>query len=141
MLAGTAGGPAGAGLLKTEVFSDSADRGEEKEKRIRDYELCTKHLFRQKGRQKKFFSSFSVDNVYNFVQNFGKTAIFHTIALWITFLRKILFVNNSLLHFQNLCTLLICKWNLKLYLTWIFRKSEAVLGAICEQILKFIGNA
>ena len=129
------------GLFKSRgVFGQRRSRGGKGEKDT-DYELCTKHLFRQKGRQKKFFSSFSVDNVYNFVQNFGKTAIFHTIAWWITFLRKILFVNNSLLHFQNLCTLLICKWNLKLYLTWIFRKSEAVFGAICEQILKFIGNA
>lgn len=138
MLAGTAGYRQVRAFLKAEVFSDSADRGEEKDT---DYELCTKHLFRQNGSRKKFFSSFSVDNVYNFVQNFGKMAIFHTIALWITFLRKILFVNNFLLHFQNLCTLLICKWYLKLYLTWIFQKSAAVFYAICEQILKFIGNA
>ena len=140
MLAGTAGDRQVRAFLKAEVFSDSADRGEEKEKRIRTMSCAQNICSGRKGDRRSFFS-FSVDNVYNFVQNFGKTAIFHTIALWITFLRKILFVNNFLLHFQNLCTLLICKWNLKLYLTWIFRKSEAVFGAICEQILKFIGNA
>lgn len=58
MLAGTAGDRQVRAFLKTEVFSDSADRGEEKEKRIRTMSCAQNICSGRMGVGRSFFLLF-----------------------------------------------------------------------------------
>ena len=58
MLAGTAGDRQVRAFLKAEVFSDSADRGEEKEKRIRTMSCAQNICSGRKGDRRSFFLLF-----------------------------------------------------------------------------------